>query len=383
MSVVLPGRFRPRNREWRGPAAGGAIIAAMDFASRIADWQARHGRHGLPWQGTSDPYRIWLSEIMLQQTQVATVIPYYQRFLERFPDVATLAAAAQEEVMPYWAGLGYYARARNLHKCAREIVAIWGGRFPSTAEAIATLPGIGRSTAAAIAAFSYGERSPILDGNVKRVFARHFGIEGDPARRETEQKLWTLADAQVSAAPALDMRAYTQGLMDLGATVCTRGKPACERCPVADTCVARREGRQAELPSPKARKTVPERETGMLVLRHEGAILLTQRPSPGIWGGLWSLPEFDAGGDPLAASRALGLEPAQPYQLAAFTHGFTHFRLHVRPWYVPVKRHLAMREPLLPERWLNAAELAGAALPAPVKKLLDGLLRAGLPEDGK
>ncbi|HAP27431.1 MAG TPA: A/G-specific adenine glycosylase, partial [Achromobacter sp.] len=267
-------------------------MAGMDFAPRIVAWQRQHGRHDLPWQNTRDPYRIWLSEIMLQQTQVATVIPYYERFLQRFPDVAALAAASQEDVMPYWAGLGYYARARNLHRCAQEIVRDWDGRFPPTAEAIATLPGIGRSTAAAIAAFSNGERSPILDGNVKRVFTRHFGIAGDPAKREVEQRLWALAHAQVDAAPGLDMAAYTQGLIDLGATLCTRGKPACDRCPVADTCVARREGRQAELPTPKVRKAIPERETCMLVLRHKGAFLLQQRPEPGIWGGLWSLPEF-------------------------------------------------------------------------------------------
>ena len=229
----------------------------MEFSPRIVAWQRLHGRHDLPWQNTRDPYRIWLSEIMLQQTQVATVIPYYERFLARFPDVAALAAAAQEDVMPYWAGLGYYARARNLHRCAQEIARDWQGRFPPTAEAIATLPGIGRSTAAAIAAFAYGERSPILDGNVKRVFTRHFGIAGDPSKREVEQRLWALADTQVEVAPDLDMAAYTQGLMDLGATLCTRGKPACDKCPVADTCVARREGRQAELPTPKRARRCP------------------------------------------------------------------------------------------------------------------------------
>jgi A/G-specific adenine glycosylase len=352
----------------------------MDFASRIAAWQASSGRHDLPWQGTTDPYRIWLSEIMLQQTQVSTVIPYYLRFLERFPDVAALAAASQEEVMPYWAGLGYYARARNLHKCAQAVAADWGGRFPPTAEQISSLAGIGRSTAAAIAAFAYGERSPILDGNVKRVFTRHFGIEGDPAKRAVDQKLWELAEAQVAAAPKLDMPAYTQGLMDLGATLCTRGKPACGQCPVADTCVAKRDGRQAELPTPKARKAVPERETAMLVLAHEGRVLLRQRPSPGIWGGLWSLPEFDADGDPMAATRALGLEPAEHYRLADFTHVFTHYRLHVRPWYVTIARRAALREPRQDERWLAADALSDAALPAPVKKLLEGLAAAGLPD---
>ncbi|WP_459616795.1 A/G-specific adenine glycosylase [Bordetella sp. 2513F-2] len=354
-------------------------MRAMEFAPRIVAWQRTHGRHGLPWQGTADPYRIWLSEIMLQQTQVATVIPYYQRFLARFPDVAALAAASQEEVMPYWAGLGYYARARNLHRCAREIMERWQGRFPPDAERIATLPGIGRSTAAAIAAFAYGERSPILDGNVKRVFARHFGIEGDPARRAVDQRLWGLAQAQVDAAPGLDMAAYTQGLMDLGATLCTRGKPACQACPVAETCIARRDGRQLELPTPKARKAVPERETAMLVLAHEGALLLQQRPSPGIWGGLWSLPEFESGAEPLAAVRALGLEPLAPCRLAGFSHTFTHFRLHVQPWYVPVKTPPALRDSARAERWVGVQELAAVALPAPVKKLLAGLAAAGLP----
>ncbi|WP_080380031.1 A/G-specific adenine glycosylase, partial [Bordetella pertussis] len=280
-------------------------MAPMDFASRITAWQARHGRHDLPWQNTRDPYRIWLSEIMLQQTQVATVIPYYQRFLERFPDVAALAAARQEDVMPYWAGLGYYARARNLHRCAQEIMQRCVGRFPPRAEEIATLPGIGRSTAAAIAAFAYGERSPIMDGNVKRVFTRHFGIEGDPARRAVEQQLWALAAAQVQAAPDLDMPGYTQGLMDLGATLCTRGKPACERCPVAQSCIARRDGRQAELPTPKARKAIPERSTAMLVLHGPDGILLHLRP--------------------------------------ALAHTFTHYRLHVRPWYLAV-RGAALRQ---------------------------------------
>ncbi|WP_057110344.1 A/G-specific adenine glycosylase, partial [Bordetella pertussis] len=280
-------------------------MAPMDFASRITAWQARHGRHDLPWQNTRDPYRIWLSEIMLQQTQVATVIPYYQRFLERFPDVAALAAARQEDVMPYWAGLGYYARARNLHRCAQEIMQRCVGRFPPRAEEIATLPGIGRSTAAAIAAFAYGERSPIMDGNVKRVFTRHFGIEGDPARRAVEQQLWALAAAQVQAAPDLDMPGYTQGLMDLGATLCTRGKPACERCPVAQSCIARRDGRQAELPTPKARKAIPERSTAMLVLHGPDGILL---------------------------------------------------HLHVRPWYLAV-RGAALRQAATPERWVSPAEL--------------------------
>jgi A/G-specific adenine glycosylase len=352
----------------------------MDFATRIVAWQQRHGRHDLPWQNTRDPYRIWLSEIMLQQTQVSTVIPYYERFLDRFPDLQALALAEQEAVMPYWAGLGYYARARNLHRCAQEIVRDWGGRFPPDATAIATLPGIGRSTAAAIAAFAYGERSPIMDGNVKRVFARHFGIAGDPSRRETESRLWDLAEAQLrdGAGDGIDMAAYTQGLMDLGAAICTRGKPQCDRCPVRDTCIANRDGRQAELPTPKTRKASPERYTGMLIVQHQGRILLEQRPSPGIWGGLWSLPEFDTDTDAAAACRALGAEPRTVFELAAFSHTFTHFRLHVRPWYIAVEAMPA--EGMRPRKWIDAAQAASVALPAPVRKLVDGLFAAGLPE---
>ncbi|WP_231755483.1 A/G-specific adenine glycosylase [Bordetella sp. N] len=395
-------------------------MTPMNFAPRIVTWQRSHGRHDLPWQNTRDPYRIWLSEIMLQQTQVSTVIPYYGRFLQRFPDLATLAAAEQDEVMPYWAGLGYYARARNLHRCAQEIVRDWGGRFPPDATGIATLPGIGRSTAAAIAAFAYGETSPIMDGNVKRVFTRHFGIAGDPSKRDVETRLWTLAEQEVASAPAdaailavvaaagsgavpastlakgatatshagqapaADpvagyMASYTQGLMDLGATLCTRGKPDCPCCPVQATCVARIEGRQAELPTPKVRKASPERSTGMLVLRHEGRVLLQQRPSPGIWGGLWSLPEFDPALDAATACQALGAQPANVSELAAFAHTFTHFRLHVRPWFVTLKKAPSAADGALPRRWVDEAELAHVALPAPVRKLLDGLFAAGLP----
>jgi A/G-specific adenine glycosylase len=353
----------------------------MEFAPRIVAWQASHGRHGLPWQHTQDPYRIWLSEIMLQQTQVTTVISYYLRFLERFPDVASLAAASQEDVMPYWAGLGYYARARNLHRCAQTIMTDWGGKFPATAEEMMTLPGIGRSTAAAIAAFAYGERSPILDGNVKRVFTRHFGIEGDPSRREIEKQLWALAEEQVALAPGLNMATYTQGLMDLGATLCTRSNPTCTNCPVASTCIARRDGRQRELPTRKVRKAIPERQTNMLVLQHQGAILLQQRPSPGIWGGLWSLPEFDMDDDATVATQRLGWEPVQRYELAAFVHVFTHYRLYIKPWYVSVQPGNATHDTAtLPQQWVSLSTLPALALPAPIRKLLEGLLEAGLPE---
>lgn len=349
----------------------------MQFAPRIVTWQHSHGRHDLPWQNTRDPYRIWLSEIMLQQTQVTTVIGYYHRFLERFPDIATLAAASQEEVMPYWAGLGYYARARNLHRCAQTLVSDWQGAFPPTALEIATLPGIGPSTAAAIASFAYGEQSPILDGNVKRVFTRHFGIAGDPTKREVEQRLWKEAHAQVDPALVgrLDMPAYTQGLMDLGATLCTRRQPACTRCPVATSCIAARDGRQEELPTPKVRKASPLRHTAMAIMHDADSVLLTLRPSPGIWGGLWSLPEFEVDADAAAYARACGATPAKPMAMAAFEHVFTHFKLHIQPWHIEV---LAHDTPPLPLRWVDRGELATLGLPAPVRKLIDGLLAEDL-----
>jgi len=346
----------------------------MDFSRRIITWQRRHGRHGLPWQDTRDAYRIWLSEIMLQQTQVTTVIGYYARFLQRFQDVVTLAAAQQEDVMPYWAGLGYYARARNLHRCAQVLVTQWGGRFPERAEDIETLPGIGRSTAAAIAAFSTGARAAILDGNVKRVLTRHFGVEGDPSKRAVEQVLWNLAQTLLPGAGSHDedMPAYTQGLMDLGATVCTRGKPACDDCPLRQTCVALRDGRQQELPTPKTRKTVPERATAMLILLSGDSVLLQRRPTSGIWGGLWSLPEFDPSRDPWSVSVELGVSARSVAALASFVHVFTHYRLHISPYLVQTSAGI-LTEPCSDHAWFARDELSRVALPAPVRKLLDGL----------
>lgn len=345
----------------------------MDIAPRIIDWQARAGRHGLPWQQTRDPYRVWLSEIMLQQTQVSTVLGYYARFLERFPDIGALAAASQEEVMPYWAGLGYYARARNLHRCAQTIMADWQGQFPRDPADIETLPGIGRSTAAAIAAFSWDRRAAILDGNVKRVFARYFGIEGDPSKRETEKRLWEIADAALPGAGQHDpgMPAYTQGLMDLGATVCTRGMPSCCLCPLEHGCSARQTGRQQELPTPKARKAIPEKTTAMLVIQTSGQILLQLRPQQGIWGGLWSLPEFSSDTAPTHALQALcGTVSASFSTLAPFSHVFTHYRLLAQPCLVELAQPCA---PPADCRWFDLNTLAQLALPRPVEKLLSGL----------
>jgi A/G-specific adenine glycosylase len=256
----------------------------MKIASRLVAWQRKHGRHGLPWQHTRDPYRVWLSEIMLQQTQVTAVLDYYQRFLSQFPTVKALAEAPADQVMTQWAGLGYYARARNLHACAKQVMSTWNGKFPPDASGLATLPGIGPSTAAAIAAFCYGERAAILDGNVKRVLARLFAIEGDPTSRPTELQLWSLArdlvpTARACAADPDLMSAYTQGLMDLGATVCTRGRPKCEACPLKKDCLALLQGRCDELPWPRTRKVLPERSTAMLIAHRPGYLLLVQRPT--------------------------------------------------------------------------------------------------------
>ena len=318
----------------------------MRFAEKLIGWQRRHGRHDLPWQGTTDPYRIWLSEVMLQQTQVSTVVPYYRRFLAKYPTVQRLAAASEEEVLELWSGLGYYARGRNLHKAARLIAR---DGFPRTAEKIAELPGVGRSTAAAIAAFAYGERAAILDGNVKRVLARCFLLAEKDA-------LWKQAE---SLLPQREIERYTQALMDLGATICTRAKPRCEACPVSDQCKARRSGRTAEFPPPRERRELPQREATWLVLRRNGAVLVEQRPAPGIWGGLWCFPELD------------GARPRGARALAPIEHGFTHFRLRIRPLLVDGKT--SQRK----GRWLRLDEAERAALPAPVKTLLARLRAEG------
>ncbi|MBL0142703.1 MAG: A/G-specific adenine glycosylase [Betaproteobacteria bacterium] len=343
------------------------------FAARIVAWQRRHGRSDLPWQGTRDPYRIWISEIMLQQTQVATAIPYFDRFLARFPDVAALAAVPEDEVMRLWSGLGYYARARNLHRAARAIVAEHGGRFPLSMKEALVLPGIGRSTAAAILVFSTGEAHAILDGNVKRVFARHFGIPGAVDSAATLAQLWRLAESLV---PPKDAERYTQGLMDLGATVCTRTNPGCANCPVRSSCVALRDGRIAQLPGRKPARTSPVREVAMLVIVSRGEVLVEKRPSPGIWGGLWSLPEAPVNAEPAAwAAKVLGLRVDRADALEPFKHAFTHFTLGAKPWLLRLKGKVpAARE--AGAMWLPLQEVAAAALPAPVKRLLARLARA-------
>jgi A/G-specific adenine glycosylase len=347
------------------------MLQLTDFSTRLIAWQRVHGRHDLPWQNTRDAYRIWLSEIMLQQTQVSTVIPYYARFLDRFPDVNALAAAPLDDVMALWAGLGYYSRARNLHRCATVVSTEHGGEFPRSVDELAELPGIGRSTAAAIASFAFGARATILDGNVKRVLARVFGVDGFPGEKRVENEMWTLAESLLpDAAHKDEVTAYTQGLMDLGATLCVRGKPDCARCPFAADCVANVTGRQKELPGARPKKTVPTRKTWMLVLQDGDSVLLEKRPPTGIWGGLWSLPEA-ADEDALAAvAHSLG-GTAQLQRLSPFTHTFTHFKLDIEP--------RLGRADAVPEAagnltvWAPLSNIDAFGVPAPVRKLLDAL----------
>jgi A/G-specific adenine glycosylase len=343
------------------------------LAGKLIRWQVRHGRHDLPWQRTRDPYCIWLSEVMLQQTQVATVIPYYERFLERFPDMKSLAGAQLDDVLALWSGLGYYSRARNLHAAARILVESWGGRFPRTRKALASLPGVGRSTAAAIAVFAFGKREAILEGNVKRVLARHFAVRGYPGEKRVEKRLWALAETEL---PATHIERYTQALMDLGASLCTRDRPACASCPLKKSCKAHARGKTAAYPQPRPQKTLPVRKTSMLVLLREGEVLLEKRPPVGVWGGLWCLPEMPPSADPRDyCDRRFGAKLDGAKRLPLLRHGFTHFKLDITPRLC----QLDSASPCAAEPgqvWLPLEEAAHAAVPAPVRKLLNSLQAA-------
>ncbi len=349
---------------------------ASSVAQCVVQWQAAHGRHHLPWQNTRDPYRVWLSEIMLQQTQVATVLGYYERFLARFPGVAALAAAPLDDVLALWSGLGYYSRARNLHRCAQIVVAEHGGEFPRSAAALAQLPGIGRSTAGAIAAFCFGERVPILDANVRRVLTRVLGFGEDLARPASERRLWQLAEELL---PAHDlpsaMPRYTQGLMDLGAGICLPRKPACMLCPLQDICVARREGQPERYPvrSRTLRRTAQD---WWLLLRRDGAgrVWLERRPGAGIWAGLYCPPIRDS-----REALAADLAPADAQalrDLPAFTHVLTHRDLHLHP-VLAEGASAARAEDSAQGGWFSPAQWQALGLPAPVRSLLDRL--ASLP----
>jgi A/G-specific adenine glycosylase len=337
------------------------------FATRLIRWHGRHGRHDLPWQGTRDAYRIWLSEVMLQQTQVETVIPYYRRFLARFPSARSLARASLDDVLVVWSGLGYYSRARNLHAAAQRVIESHRGRFPDTREALQALPGVGRTTAAAIAVFAYAAREAILDGNVKRVLARHFAVSGRAGEPRTEKRLWKIAESQL---PRRNVERYTQALMDLGASLCSRARPACERCPLRASCAAYAQGKVAAYPSPRPRRPRPVRQTSLLLVLSHGEVLLEKRPPAGIWGGLWCLPDCPSGEDVRDyCERRWGVRSARLESLPPLRHEFTHFTLDITP--VICRLKASSRRVSEPGQvFLPPEEAARAAVPAPVKKLL-------------
>ena len=350
------------------------MIEPQTFAGKLLEWFQIHGRHTLPWQQNPTPYRVWVSEVMLQQTQVATVIPYYERFMGRFPDVDSLATAPLDEVLHLWAGLGYYARARNLQACAKALLADHGGEFPQTLEEVTALPGIGRSTAGAILALSRGERHPILDGNVKRVLARVFGIAGDPSSAAVMENLWTQSNA---CTPAQRAAEYTQAIMDLGATVCSRTRPACTVCPMNLSCIAALEGRQAELPGAKQKRARGTREATLLIAEtgSEGsvAVLVERRPAQGIWGGLWSPPQFESEFAALDwCRREIGEPESRSQALAPIHHAFTHFDLLLNPIWVRCRPNPQVREG--DDRiWFSLGSSPRVGLPQPIRRLFERL----------
>lgn len=345
----------------------------MSVSDRLLQWFERHGRRDLPWQQNPTPYRVWISEIMLQQTQVVTVIPYYQRFMQRFSNLRSLAAASLDDVLHLWTGLGYYARARNLHRAATLICGQHRGRFPRDIEAVQQLPGIGRTTAGAILALSTGQRHAILDGNVKRVLTRFHGIAGWPGERAVEERLWALAEAHT---PATDIAHYTQAMMDLGATICTRTRPACDVCPLTRDCAAHAQGRETGYPTPKPRKTLPVRETSLLILRNENSeVLLEQRPPVGIWGGLWSLPECASALTTEDVKRwcaehtGYSIENIEYWPL--IRHSFSHFHLDITPVCAQLTGLSATKAmEARPTVWYNIYHPDARGLAAPVKHLL-------------
>ena len=346
-----------------------------DFARRIIRWQRSHGRHDLPWQQQPNPYSTWVSEIMLQQTQVAVVVDYFQRWMTRFPTVQALADAPMDTVLEHWAGLGYYARARNLHRAAQIVVTDYNAALPADAAALQSLPGIGRSTAGAILSLGFGQVAAILDGNVKRVLARHAGIEGWPGRSAVARRLWAEAEARL---PNRDAAAYTQGLMDLGATLCNRSQPQCASCPVVGDCTAHQAGTQESIPAPKPRQAKRERRSLVLIAVHNGHVLLQRRPPDGIWGGLWAPPMIDLDGeaniDVVDAATAIGLRARKaPKSLATISHQLTHFRWQLQPVQLDVAPIGVQDDG--GSRW-QAIGHTDAAVPAPINTLLAQLARA-------
>ncbi len=356
-------------------------------ADALLSWFEIHGRRDLPWQASPTPYRVWISEVMLQQTQVETVKPYFERFVARFPDAAALSGASQDDVMSLWSGLGYYARARNLHRAAQQVVARHGGRLPETLDELMAMPGIGRSTAGAILALARGERHPILDGNARRVLARVFEVEDAPDSATGAKTLWSLA---LECTPSARVAEYTQAIMDLGATICTRGNPSCGRCPLAAGCGALASGRIAEIPVARRRAPRPLRQTHVVFALSDGRVLLERRPAHGIWGGLWAPPEFtDADAAHAFAASRFGSAVATTRKLPPVRHVFTHFDLDIEPWVVELKANVGR----LAEgdfRWHELASIDAVGLPAPVARLLeelrngqDGSVREARPRSGR
>ena len=343
--------------------------AAEAIRVRLVDWQARHGRRELPWQTPATPYRVWISEVMLQQTRVETVVPYFQRFIERFPDVTALAGGELDEILRLWAGLGYYARARHLHAAACTLADRGETELPADLDALRALPGIGPSTAGAIRSLGHGLPAAILDGNVKRVLARLDAVSGWPGETRIARRLWERSEALVPR----DERcaAFNQGLMDLGALVCTPRSPRCGDCPLAGHCQGRARGEAESLPSPRPRRQRPERYTQLLLIEHEGALLLERRPPSGVWGGLWSLPECPAGADPVAAARELGAICRPLGALPERTHGFTHFRLIMTPvrlaW---LEQAEALADGAERLHWFRPGTEGLPGVPAPIRRIV-------------
>ena len=343
----------------------------FSLAQQLIDWHKVSGRHHLPWQRNADPYAIWLSEIMLQQTQVSTVIPYYLRFMQEFPGIDQLAQAPLDSVLALWSGLGYYSRARNLHRTAQILRQDHCSRFPDSRIALEQLPGIGRSTAAAIAVFAFGHREAILDGNVKRILTRYFGITGYPAEKSTQNKLWQLAEQSLPIHTDHGrIQSYTQALMDLGATVCLRRNPICAACPLQSNCTAHRNNLTHLLPAPKPRKPMPEKEAVLLFLVQQHKLLLRKRPAPGIWGGLWCPPEIAVDTDALTyCQQQFGMRIQSTRELPAMNHQFTHYKLRIYPKILHVTAPTTATDDQLV--WLEPLMALHQGIPAPVKKLLN------------
>ena len=344
--------------------------SSLDFASRLLAWYRRHGRRHLPWQRDIDPYRVWVSEIMLQQTRVTTVVPYFERFMASFPDIGTLADAAQDAVLAHWSGLGYYARARNLHAAAQTVRDAHAGVFPTDFDTVVALPGIGRSTAGAILAIACGQRHPILDGNVKRVLARHAAIAGWPGSSAVAKRLWTLAERRT---PAARVNHYTQAIMDLGATLCTRRRPDCGACPVAEDCRARQAGTVERYPGSRPKPVKPLKQTTMVLAVESASVYLERRPASGIWGGLWSLPELAADSPSDWCEARFAVAPAESVRWSTVRHSFSHYDLDIEP----VVLRLAAPPRKLADgdagHWVPLHSPPPGGMAAPVKKLIDVL----------